>query len=159
MGPRTLCAMLRDPKRLCAAAVLLATPLIAHAVGSAVVTQSADVRSAPSASAQPVAEAPPNEPIQILDRQGAWYEVSSTSGWRGWMRMAAVKLTALTQKKSTASGNPFQPAAVIGVRGMDEADLARAQPNYAELVKLRTYRATPQDADQFAAQLPRGATR
>lgn len=155
--------MYRDLKRIVGLAGLLCglacTPIVAHAEGSAVVTQSADVRAAPSTDAKALTQAPVNEPVQILDRRGAWYEVSSTSGWRGWLRMASIKLTSLTQSKKSNSGiSPLAPTAVIGVRGMDEASLAHAQPDYNALNKLKQYRATPQDADRFAAQLPREAS-
>ena len=129
-------------------------PAIAYA-GSAVVKESAEVRSAPSAGAQQVTSAPANEPVEILDRRGAWYEVKSASGWRGWMRLAAVRITSLTQTRSKTTMPGFEPAAVIGVRGLDEAALARAQPDYAALQRLRQYRSTPQDADRFAAELKR----
>jgi len=139
---------------------LACAPLGAQAGGSAIVTQNADVRAAPSTDAKALTQAPVNEPVQILDRRGAWYEVSSTSGWRGWLRMASIKLTSLTQgKKTSAISSPLEPAAVIGVRGMDEGSLARAQPDYNALNKLKQYRATPQDADRFVAELPRGAKR
>ena len=142
------------------ASLLAIGPIVARAGGSAVVTQGTDVRSAPSGDARAVTQAPVNEPVQILDRRGAWYEVTSTSGWRGWLRMASIKLTSLTQgKKQSAVTSPLEPAAVIGVRGMDEGSLSRAQPDYSALNKLKQYRATPQDADRFAAELRRGATR
>jgi hypothetical protein len=154
--------MHRELQRIVQSAVVLcalaAAPIVALAGGAAVVTQSADVRAAPSGDAKAVTQAPANEPVQILDRRGAWYEVSSSSGWRGWLRMASIKLTSLTQKKSS-SVSPLEPAGVIGVRGMDEASLARAQPDYAALAKLKQYRATPQDADRFAAGLQRGVRR
>jgi hypothetical protein len=161
--PRTVCSMHWDLKRSVRFAVVLGAlanaPTVAHAGGAAVVTQSAEVRAAPSGDAKAVTQAPVNEPVQILDRRGAWYEVSSSSGWRGWLRMASIKLTSLTQKKSSSVALPGEGTAVIGVRGMDEASLARAQPDYAALNKLKQYRATPQDADRFAAELQRGAGR
>jgi len=135
----------------------LAMPIAAFAGGAAVVKQASDVRSAPSGDASQVTQAPANQPVQILDRRGAWYEVSSTSGWRGWVRLAAIKITELTQTKTKTSVPGYQPTAVVGVRGLDEASLARAQPDYAALERLRAYRVTPQDADRFAAELPRGS--
>ena len=137
----------------------VALPVAALGAGSqAVVQQSADVRSAPSASSSQVTEAPANQPVQILDRRGAWYEVSSTSGWRGWVRLAAIKLTSLTQTKTKTSLPGTEPTAVIGVRGLDEASLARAQPDYAALERLRGYRVAPDDAERFAAELRRGGS-
>src|SRR5437868_858018 len=101
-------------KRL--AALLLALPITAYAGDSAVIKQTADVRASPSASAKQVAEAPVNEPVEVVNRRGAWYEVSSSSGWRGWVRLAAIKLTSLTAKKSrTSPSSLFEPAATVGV--------------------------------------------
>jgi hypothetical protein len=142
------------------AGALATVPTLARAGNAAVVTQGTEVRAAPSGDARAVTQAPVNEPVQILDRRGAWYEVTSSSGWRGWLRMASIKLTSLTQAKSSSSSAASLGATpVIGVRGMDEGSLARAQPDYAALNKLKTYRATPQDADRFAAELPRGVQR
>ncbi len=161
--PRTVFRMHRDLKRIVGLAGVLCglavAPIVANAGGSAVVTQNADVRAAPSSDAKALTQAPVNEPVQILDRRGAWYEVSSTSGWRGWLRMASIKLTSLTQAKKSNVSSPLEPAAVSGVRGMDEASLSRAQPDYNALNRLKQYRVTPQDADRFAAELPRGAKR
>ncbi len=151
-----------DHKRVAPFTLLLCVLLAPHAAiaaGSAVVKETSDVRSSPSAGAKSVAQAPTNEPVEILNRQGAWYEVSSTSGWRGWVRMAAVRMTSLTKKKSNTSLPGFEPAANIGVRGLDEASLKNAQPDYAALTRLRQYRATPQDAASFAAQLTRTEVR
>ena len=146
--------MRRRVPRMCGWALLCGVSSAALAAGSAVVTQTAAVRATPSADAAQVVEAPPNEPVNIIDRRGAWYEVSSSSGWRGWVRLAAIRLTALTQKKGTGARIELQPASV-GVRGLDEASLAHAQPDYAALQRLRQYRSTPQEADRYASELPR----
>jgi hypothetical protein len=135
--------------------LLLSLPIASFAGPAAVVKQTADVRASPSASAQQVTEAPASEPVEILNRRGGWYEVSSTSGWRGWVRLAALKITSATQKKPGVTRGMFEPAANIGVRGLDEAALSHAQPDYAALTRLRQYRSTPQDADRFAAELAR----
>lgn len=134
---------------------LLLQPMSAFAAGSAIVRQSADVRASPSAASQQVAQAPANETVEIVNRRGAWYEVTSGSGWRGWMRLAAIKLTSATGKKSKSSPGFFEPVASTGVRGLDEASLSRAQPDYAALEQLRRYRATPSDAMRFQAELAR----
>jgi hypothetical protein len=144
----------KRPRRFMLLALLATLPIAAYAGNSAVVKSGAEVRSAPSAGAQPVVQAPANEAVEIHDRRGAWYEVSSSSGWRGWVRLASIKITSLTQTKSKTT-LPGQPTAVVGVRGLDEAALARAQPDYAALERLRQYRSTPQDAQRFAAELSR----
>ena len=136
--------------------VTLAMPIVTFAGGTAIVKQTAEVRASPSSNAQQVTQAPVNEQLEVVDRRGAWYEVNSSSGWRGWIRLAAIRLTSLTQKKSgTSASGLFEPAATVGVRGLDEGSLARAQPDYAALQRLRAYRASPQDADRFAAELAR----
>jgi uncharacterized protein YgiM (DUF1202 family) len=136
--------------------LMLLLPAATSAAGNAIVKQPGEVRADPSVQARAVAQAPANEPVEIVDRKGAWYEVKSTSGWRGWMRLAAIKLTSSTQKKSGSSAAGFfEPVASTGVRGLDEASLSRAQPNYAALEQLRKYRSAPSDANRFAAELAR----
>ncbi len=137
-------------------APILAAPVAASAA-SAVLSQGADVRTKPSGEAATLMQAAATENVEVLDRRGAWYEVSSSSGWRGWVRLAAVRLTALTQKKPATSVD-LVPA-VIGVRGLDDASLARAQPDYAALEKLRQYRATPEEAERVAADLAKERSR
>ena len=137
--------------------IALAAPVGAQAAGLAVVTQKADVRASPSAQAASVSEAPENAPVQVLDRKGAWYEVASESGWRGWIRMASIRLTALTGNPSRGhertAFNAFEPTATVGVRGLDETSLANAQPDYAGLSRLQQFKSTPQEADRYAAEL------
>jgi len=77
--------------------------------------------------------------------------------------MEHIRLTALTGNPNRGhernAFNAFEPAATVGVRGLDETSLANAQPDYAALARLQKYKSTPEEADRYAAKLLRSEER
>ena len=58
----------------------------------------------------------------------------------------------LSQMFNVARTGSSGTQVTTGVRGLDEAELAKAQPNRAELAKMGRFAAAPERAAAFAAQ-------
>jgi hypothetical protein len=124
-----------------------------------------DLKAQPSADAAALATLPQNTRVELLKRQGAWYEVKAANvAELGWLRMLNVRgeggaksggggsgLAALSSMARTGSSGT---AVATGVRGLSETDLSNARPDPAELRELEGFAADPQQAREFAAQVP-----
>lgn len=118
-----------------------------------------DLKAQPSADAASVAPLAVNTRVEILQRQGAWFQVKATNN-TGWLRMLAVRpestggksgggLVALGHLVGGGSGNS---AVATGVRGLNDEDLKNAKANPAELEKLTAQSAEPDAARHFAGE-------
>jgi hypothetical protein len=146
-------------------ALLLLCPLLAIAEPATVIRAS-ELKKEPAADAATIAELPENAALEALERKGGWTRVKSASG-EGWVRMLALRFGAPGAAKQGDSGvaQLFNAArtgssgtqVTTGVRGLDEAMLANAQPNKAELEKMSQFAATPEAAAGFAAKGKLGA--
>jgi hypothetical protein len=140
--------------------LLLLCPLLAIAEPATVI-RATELKKEPAADAATLAELPENASLEALERKGGWTRVKSASG-EGWVRMLALRFGAAGAAKQGDSGvaQLFNAArtgssgtqVTTGVRGLDEAMLANAQPNKAELEKMSQFAATPDAAAGFAAK-------
>lgn len=150
--------------------ILLALAICGAAVAATEYGQtvrSVELKAQPDADAASVATLPEKTRIEVLKRQGAWFEVKAPAG-SGWLRMLAVRGEAGaeataegTPKKSgkgfatlrslVSTGSSGTPVAT-GVRGLSEEDLQHAQENPLELEKLNGLASNPQEARKFAEQ-------
>lgn len=108
--------------------------------------------------------------VEILQRQGGWYQVRvNDSGQEGWVRMASLRLdqTAEAEEGSgwwaslfrTGRSSATWTTATTGIRGLSEADINSAGQDYDELAQVDGYAASADEARNFAAQLPLKAVR
>ena len=140
--------------------LLLLCPLLA-AAEPATLIRATELKKEPASDAATLAELPENAALDALERKGGWTRVKSASG-EGWVRMLALRFGAQGNPKQGDSGvaQLFNAArtgssgtqVTTGVRGLDEAMLAKAQPNRAELEKMSQFAATPDAAAGFAAK-------
>lgn len=122
-----------------------------------------DLKALPSADAANIAALPEKAQVEVLKRQGAWFQVKAPAG-SGWLRMLAVRgeggaselppaksgsMSGLRHLVGAASG---ESAVATGVRGLNEEDLAGAQPNPAELQALQEWASNAGEARKFADQ-------
>jgi len=141
-------------------AVLLLCPLLALAEPATVI-RATELKKEPASDAATLAELPENAALEALERRGGWTRVKSASG-EGWVRMLALRFggpgaakagdSGVAQLFSAARTGSSGTQVTTGVRGLDEAMLANAQPNKAELEKMSQFAATPEAAAGFAAQ-------
>jgi hypothetical protein len=117
----------------------------------------APLRSAPLGDAGVVATLPANSTVEIVGRQGGWYQVKAAAQ-SGWLRLSSLRLPPSASNTAVAysgSGRGASTGAVAttGVRGLSETDIANAQPNYAAVDQLAAYAADRPGEDAFAAKL------
>ncbi len=139
---------------------LLFVPLVAWAE-PATVLRATELKAEPASDATTVAQLPEKTPVDALERKGGWTRVKAGNA-QGWVKMLALRYdgTGDTQRGDTGLAQAFNVArtgssgtqVTTGVRGLDEAELAKAQPNPAELAKLNRFAVDRAGATSFAEQ-------
>ena len=135
----------------------------AHAAETGYTLRPTQLKAKPFLDAETVTTLHEKSQVEILVREGAWMQIKTKDRQQGWVRMLSVRLGNPDQK--TQGGNllsaivfydrprPATTATVTtGVRGFSEEDLAKAVPNPAEVVKMKSFTATPANAQQLAAK-------
>jgi len=140
--------------------ILLLFPLLCWAEPATTIRQ-VEMKKGPAADADTIATIAENTALEALERKGGWTRVKTASG-EGWVRMLALRFGGPGEAKKGDSGisKLFNVArtgssgttVTTGVRGLDPAMLANAQPNPAELAKMEQFAVTPDAAASFAAK-------
>jgi len=120
-----------------------------------------ELKKDPASDAPTVAPLPENAKVDVLERKGGWTRVKTEAGTEGWVKMLMLRYSApgaskegdsgVTRALDAARGGASGAAATTGVRGLDPAMLASAQPNRTELIKMEGFAATKESAASFAA--------
>lgn len=137
--------------------LLLLLPLACWAEPATVI-RAAELKSAPASDAPTVAQLAENTAVDALERKGGWTRVKTKSG-EGWVKMLSLRYGGEAKSGDSGIGRLFSAArtgssgttVTTGVRGLDADQIKTAQPNAAELKKLRGYAENPQAAGSFAA--------
>lgn len=132
---------------------------VAAAADTGTLTRAETLRLKPFADAAAVAPAASGAKVDILARNGGWYQVKS-AGKTGWVRMLSVRRSAAASGSSVAgiagvvSGRTGtgKVTTTTGVRGLDTEDLTTAAFDEAQIAKAEQYRVSRKDADAFAKQ-------
>jgi len=145
-------------------ALLAALPAFAD---PGTMARSSTLRAEPHFDAAEAGSVDADVAVDIVGRSGGWYQLKAPGGKTGWTRMSTVRLSESSSStvfgkwaglfESGRSSNT-RAAATTGVRGLDEQDLANAQPNFQALDSLNQYASSSGDATHFAAQLKLQAT-
>ena len=123
----------------------------------------AELRDKPSLEGKSGARIKSSTQVEILGTQGAWFEVKTHDGKRGWLRLMNVrpgekqhwsdKITssvgsvgAVVRTASTSS------TATTGVKGISKEELENATPNFEEVKLLDRFAVTPAEARKFAGE-------
>jgi len=140
-------------------AVLL-LPLLAWAEPATTI-RAAELKKEPAIDAETLAELPENTAVDAAERKGGWVKVKAR-GSEGWVKMLSLRYgnPAAAKKGDTGISQMFNVArtgssgtqVTTGVRGLDESQLANAQPNPQELAKLEKFAADANGAAGFAAK-------
>ena len=137
---------------------LLFFPFIAWAEPATVI-RATELKAEPATDAATVKSLPENTAVDALERKGGWTRVKA-AGAEGWVKMLALRYGGATKRGDTGVAQAFNVArtgssgtqVTTGVRGLDEDQLAKAQPNPAELAKLNRFAADRSVATSFAEQ-------
>lgn len=146
------------------AAVMLAGNAFAE---SATTSKSTELMDKASADASIIGTLANQTRVDVMQRNGAWTQVKTSSGQAGWVRMTALRLDASTNSNAApassgnvlgslmTSGRTSNTGTVgTGVKGLDKEDIRRASPNYSELQKMQANAVSKDSARAFAQRSP-----
>ena len=170
MTCRRLLALMPSPliKKTCCS-VLLAGVMSQAFADPGTIATATELKSEPQVNATTVSKLASGSSIQVGERQGAWYKVSSAQG-DGWVKMLSVRLGsgARAQGASASSGLVALGAAsrsnttvATGIRGLSREDLKNAPDNQQAVAQLDQYTVSAQEANAFgiSAGLPAAGAR
>ncbi len=136
--------------------LLLVLPGMALGAEKALVLRTGDLLEKPFIDAGKAGQVAPNQPVTILQGQGAWANVD-VGGHTGWVRLLNLRLatgaagttpTATAMLRTGSSGQTV----TTGVKGLDEGDIEKASVDPAQLARLSTLAVSGSEARDNAAQ-------
>lgn len=142
-------------------ALVFCTAIAQAAVGT--VVNDAELRAKPRLDAASGAKVKARTAIEILDTQGAWVEIRTPDGERGWLRLMNVRPGEKKHWSATVSSSVGSVGAVVrtastgstattGVKGISREDLANATPDFAEVKLLDRFEVSAAEAQKFARE-------
>ena len=146
--------------RFVLAMVLMASPALGAETGKLVVAE--PLKAEPFRDAKNLAQRASGDGLQILKRQGGWYQVKSGKG-NGWVRMLSVRRADVKKASAAseasgllalASGRAGTGAVVAttGIRGLDEEQLKSAAFSESALAESDGHVKSAAEAAAFAAR-------
>lgn len=130
-----------------------------HAAESGTMLKADDIKKEPFRDAKTVAKLATGDKVDILKKDGGWYQVKSAKG-KGWVRMLNIRKGDARKGSGGASGvlalasgraGTGKVVATTGIRGLNEEELKAAKFNEAELKLAESYATGKPDAAKFAA--------
>lgn len=137
-------------------ALLASGQLLAAGLGNGTLTRAESLREKPFADARVLAPAAAGAKVEVLVREGGWYQVKAGTK-TGWVRMLSVRRS--TAATTTAAGiagvasgrtGTGKVVSTTGVRGLDSAELATATFSEEQIARAEKYRVSRKDAEAFA---------
>lgn len=101
------------------------------------------------------------QPLQVLTRQGGWYQVAPAEKPQGWVRLFALQFNKTMYKPDNQPLRDIQGILIpghnqvtssTGVRGLDQVSIENAKGDFDALVALQALQQTPAAALAFAAE-------
>lgn len=125
---------------------------------------STELKASATASSNTLATLAPGAAIQVEERSGPWYRVSTAQG-QGWVRMLTVRLASGSRGAGASTGSGLaalgeasrtSTTVATGIRGLSREDLQKARENPQEVARLDRYAVSADEARQFgqSAELP-----
>ncbi len=151
--------------RLLLAALLMIISPVLSAQQSGVTLRKTTLFASPHSDAKKITTLKAKSPLQILKRQGGWYQVWNGGKYSGWLRMSHIRIqteSSGAKKKSsgvaetvnflsTGRSGASGVTVATGIRGLDSADVSKAKPNHEAVKQLDSYKVSAATAEQFAA--------
>lgn len=141
-----------------ALAGLAAVPVMAAEMGAAL--KADELKAAPFRDAKTVGSLKAGDKVEILKRNGGWFQVKSgkSSGWvrmlsirRGEARKGGGEVAGLLGMASGRAGTG-KVVATTGIRGLSEEELKAAKYDEAELKQAESFIVSRAEAKKFAAK-------
>lgn len=130
-------------------------------VRSGVTVEVTALRESASTGAAALQQLPAQTRVDILKREGGWYQVQTASGLQGWVALLAVRFDKAAGAKGGSIGSLLEGSAAVepasgvatGVRGISEDQLGGAGgAGSLSLQQLERYAVSPGAARSFAQQ-------
>jgi hypothetical protein len=140
-------------------AFLLAAGTVAAGEGGTVL-KADKLKAEPFRDAKVVGSLATGDNVEILNKQGGWYQVKSAKGG-GWVHMLSIRRGEARKDNVDATGllglasgraGTGHVVATTGIRGLSEEDLKAAKYNETELKKAESFGVTRAEATKFAAE-------
>jgi hypothetical protein len=138
--------------------LLIAGTAVARETGTVLKTDS--LMAEPFRDAKTVGSLNTGDSVEILKKQGGWFQVKSAKG-SGWVRMLSIRRGEARKGSVDAAGvlglasgraGTGHVVATTGIRGLNEENLKAAKYNETELKKAESFGATQSEARKFAAE-------
>ena len=137
---------------------LLLFPILAWAEPATVI-RATELKAEPATDAATVTQLAEKTQVDALERKGGWTRIKAGNA-QGWVKMLALRYDGAGKRGDSGVAQAFNVArtgssgtqVTTGVRGLDEEQLAKAQPNPAELAKLNRFAVDRAGATEFAAE-------
>jgi hypothetical protein len=138
--------------------VLAAGTAVAGEAGTVLKTDG--LMAEPFRDAKTVGSLTAGDKVEILKKQGGWFQVKSARG-SGWVRMLSIRRGEARKGSADAAGilglasgraGTGRVVATTGIRGLSEEDLKAAKYNEMELKKAESFAVTKAEARKFAAE-------
>ena len=119
-----------------------------------------DLKAEPFRDAKTVGSLTAGDNVEILNKQGGWFQVKSAKG-SGWVRMLSIRRGEARKGSGDAAGvlglasgraGTGRVVATTGIRGLSEKELKAAKYNEKKLRKAESFAATEAEARRFAAE-------
>lgn len=132
----------------------------AMAAESGVALKADDIRKEPFGDAKSVGKLKLNDKVQILDKDGGWLQIKSSTA-KGWVRMLSIRKGDAKKGGNEAAGllamssgrsGTGKVVATTGIRGLNEEELKAAKFNAEEVKLAESYAASKAQAEQFAKE-------
>lgn len=123
--------------------------------------QQTSLLAQPLPDAVVVTELPKAAELQILSREGGWYQVAPTAQTQGWVRLFALQLSKslfrpdnqpLTDLTGLVLPGHNQVTSSTGVRGLDKVAIETAKADFNALIRMQAFQQTPVAAQAFAVE-------
>ncbi|MBK9161758.1 MAG: SH3 domain-containing protein [Nitrosomonadales bacterium] len=130
-----------------------------HAAESGTALKNDDIKAEPFRDAKTVATMAAGDKMDILRKDGGWYQVKTAKG-KGWVRMLSIRRGDASKKGGSASGllalssgraGTGKVVSTTGIRGLNEEELKAARFDEAELKRAESYATDKKSAAKFAA--------
>lgn len=129
----------------------------------ATVINDAELREKPALDAKQRVKVESKTRVTVIDTRGAWVEVKTPNGERGWLRLMNIRpgeQKHWTEKVSSSVGSVGAVArtastgttATTGVKGISKEELANATPNFDEVKLLDRFQVSAAEARKFAGE-------
>lgn len=150
-------------QQLLLAAMLTAVTTFALAE-SGTVTRATQLVAAPYSDAASRGVLRVEQQVEIIERQGGWYQVTADDGRTGWLRLSSIRLGAAEQEESgggfwasvfsfTGRSQARTASATTGIRGLSEEEIRDAEPDAHAVERLADFHPDASEAKSFAAAI------